>query len=301
MAAGAYGDRISRIAQVRNPPSIKTLYLQKALVALTRVRCDRRGTGVTAPIPRENAYIVGLELSDQPERELWVEGRGALLGPQKQGTFTLHNLLYDPRCDLPDPFDSLHFYVPHAALDAVAEEQGVRNVECLHVPSGVAIDDPVIRHLGLCLLPALQNPEEASRLFVDLVTGAALAHLAHHYGKLPLPRRLPRGGLASWQERRAQELMLERIDGDVSLEELAHECRLSRSHFARAFRQTTGQSPHRWLMSQRIALSQDLLRNSELSIGGIADRCGYANQSHFTRVFARYVGVNPGEWRRLQR
>jgi transcriptional regulator GlxA family with amidase domain len=95
--------------------------------------------------------------------------------------------------------------------------------------------------------------------------------------------------------------MLERIDGDVSLEELAHECRLSRSHFARAFRQTTGQSPHRWLMSQRIALSQDLLRNSELSIAGIANGCGYANQSHFTRVFARYVGVNPGEWRRLQR
>src|ERR1700722_10244891 len=62
----------------------------------------------------------------------------------------------------------------------------------------------MIRHLGLCLLPALQKPEEASRLFVDLVTGAALAHLAHHYGKLPLPRRLPRGGLASWQERRAE-------------------------------------------------------------------------------------------------
>jgi AraC-like DNA-binding protein len=256
---------------------------------------------VTAPIPREDAYIVGLELSDQPERELSVEGRGMLLGPQKQGTFTLHNLLNDPRCDLPDPFDSLHFYIPHAALDAVAEDQGARNVECLHVPSGVAIDDPVIRHLGLSLLPALQKPEEASRLFVDLVTGAALTHLAHHYGKLPLPRRLPRGGLASWQERRAKELMLERIDGDVSLEELAHECRLSRSHFARAFRQTTGQSPHRWLMSQRIALSYELLRNSELSIGGIADRCGYANQSHFTRVFARYVGMNPGEWRRLQR
>jgi AraC family transcriptional regulator len=54
-------------------------------------------------------------------------------------------------------------------------------------------------------------------------------------------------------------------------------------------------------MSRRIALSQDLLRNSELSIAGIADGCGYANQSHFTRVFAKYVGVNPREWRRLQR
>src|ERR1700679_2621229 len=152
MAAGAYGDHISRIAQVRNPPCVKTLYLQKALLAVTRVRCDRPGTGVTAPIPREDAYIVGLELRDQPERELWVDGRGMPLGPQRRGTFTLHNLLDDPRCQLPDPFDSLHFYVPRAALDAVAGELGARKIEHLHVPTGVAIDDPVIRRLGLCLL-----------------------------------------------------------------------------------------------------------------------------------------------------
>ena len=301
MVTGAYGDRISQIAQVRDPPSIITLYLQKALVAVTRVCCERPGTGVTAPIPREDAYIVGLELRDQPERELWVDGRGMPLGPQKRGTFTLHNLLDDPRCHLPDPFDSLHFYVPRAALDAVAGELGARKIERLHVPTGVAIDDPVIRRLGLCLLPSLRKPEEASRLFVDLVTGGALAHLAHHYGGIPLERRLPRGGLASWQERRAKELMLERIDGDVSLAELARECNLSRSHFARAFRQTAGESPHRWLMAQRIAQSRDLLQNSKLSIGEIADRCGYANQSHFTRVFARRVGVTPGEWRRLRR
>ena len=79
---------------------------------------------------------------------------------------------------------------------------------------------------------------------------------------------------------------------------LAEECGLSPRHFARAFRQSTGVPPHRWLMRHRVQRAKELLRRQALSLADIALRCGFADQSHFTRVFSREVGFSPGQWRR---
>jgi transcriptional regulator GlxA family with amidase domain len=115
-----------------------------------------------------------------------------------------------------------------------------------------------------------------------------------------LPRAL-RGGLAPWQERRAKEILDARLDGGVSLATLAGACDLSVRHFSRAFRQSTGQSPHRWLLERRLDRARGLLELSAQSLSEIAAACGFANQSHFTRTFTRAVALSPGAWRRLRR
>jgi AraC family transcriptional regulator len=107
-----------------------------------------------------------------------------------------------------------------------------------------------------------------------------------------------RGGLAPWQVRRAKEVLSANLDGGVPLKEVARECRLSVSHFSRAFRRTMGVAPHRWLLARRIELAKEQLRNTELSLSDAALACGFADQSHLTRVFTRMVGVSPGAWRR---
>ena len=96
-------------------------------------------------------------------------------------------------------------------------------------------------------------------------------------------------------------MAIARLNGEVTLEALAQECGLSRSHFARAFKKTTGLPAHRWLLDRRIERARELLLNSRLPIADVADRCGFANQSHLTRVFTNALGVSPGEWRRLRR
>jgi AraC-like DNA-binding protein len=93
-------------------------------------------------------------------------------------------------------------------------------------------------------------------------------------------------------------MMRPHLDKAVPLAELARACKLSPSHFARAFRQTTGQPPHRWLMEQRIEKAKLLLVDTTLSLAQIAQRCGFADQSHFTRVFVQLVQSSPGQWRR---
>ena len=158
--------------------------------------------------------------------------------------------------------------------------------------------DPVVHHLGICLNTARSRPSEMSPVCADHIASALEAYLKHTHKIVSLPPPASRGGLAPWQLRRAKEMLVSRLDEPISLAELARACKLSPSHFARAFRQTTGQPPHRWLMEQRIEKAKQLLVDSTLSLAQIAWTCGFADQSHFTRVFAQLVQSSPGQWRR---
>lgn len=109
-----------------------------------------------------------------------------------------------------------------------------------------------------------------------------------------------RGGLAPWQMQRAKELMTANLQEHVPLSQLAARCGLSMRHFARAFRQSTGVPPHRWLLNHRVGQAKELLRNLAMSLAEIALACGFADQSHFTRTFTAVVGVGPGLWRRME-
>jgi AraC family transcriptional regulator len=166
----------------------------------------------------------------------------------------------------------------------------------------VGFADAVVRHLLLSLRPMLAaRPEETSALFADHVAMAFATHMAQTYGEGRPAGPLPRGGLAPWQERRAKEILDARLDGSVPLTELAGACRLSIRHFARAFRQSTGQPPHRWLMERRVERAEGLLELSRLPMGEIATSCGFASASHFARMFRRATGMTPGAWRRARR
>jgi transcriptional regulator GlxA family with amidase domain len=144
----------------------------------------------------------------------------------------------------------------------------------------------------------MDKPGEAHPLFLDHVALALMAHMANVYGGMSPNAGLPRGGLALWQKRRVKELMTEGLNEEIPLSRLANECGLSVRHFARAFRQSTGYSPHRWLLKHRVDHARELLSNRALSLPDVAFSCGFADQSHFTRVFTAMVGVSPGAWRR---
>jgi AraC-like DNA-binding protein len=286
---------------VENAPTLFISTLQKSTLFVNRERCDEPNHGMTPPYELEDAFAVYIHLRDFAKLELWCEGRREPTVPYRAGSMIIYDLERPWRANMQDPFDCLHLHVPRAALDEIADDAGMRRIDTLNCPPDLGVVDPVVNGLGRSLLPALERPQQANKLFVDHVVLALHAHLAQTYGGMPMACRPIRGGLAPWQERTAKALLNAHVDGEVSLTELARKCGLSRSHFARAFKQTTGQTPHRWLLVQRVEQAKGLLLGSNMSLAKIALTCGFADQSHFTRVFNGTLGASPGEWRRTRK
>ena len=164
----------------------------------------------------------------------------------------------------------------------------------LAVAAAMRCDGRIALHTAAAIRAGATREEVAEALGIAAAENAGAALV---YGTRVEPR-LVRGGLAPWQVRRTEQMLSENLDGEVTLAHLAGECRLSVSHFARAFKQTTGQSPHRWLLARRVEHAKRLLLTSALPLAKIAPACGFADQSHFTRVFSQMVGTGPGAWRR---
>lgn len=302
MAEGAYGQRLSKRVGAEVSATLGLELFPKSNIAVTRVAWEARREGIYSSIPLENAFMVCLELRDVPTHPYWVDGRPTDFLPMKGGDFTLLDLRQQHASELSCALDCLAAYLPSSALKSFADEHDMPQAKEFRIPPALAIDDPVVRGLLCALLPALEKPQEANRLFLDYVALALIEHMTATYGDAqPDKRRDLHGGLAAWQERRAKDTMLAGLSGNIRLEELAAHCGLSRSHFARAFKQSTGLPPHRWLLERRVERAQDLLLHSAMSLEKIATSCGFADQSHFSRVFSRQVGVSPGAWRRLRR
>ncbi|HWG11227.1 MAG TPA: AraC family transcriptional regulator [Rhodanobacteraceae bacterium] len=295
---GAYGTSLADAFRLDHAPAITTRALRKSRLAVTEVRCDHEHFGMTSPIAREDAWLIALQMRPCEKHELWSDNRPAAVTPIVGGETMIYDLRRDPVAHIDSAFHSLHFYVPKSALDWIADDFGAPRIDELDCTVGRRIDDPVVRSLAGAMLPALSHPEAVNAAFAEHVLIAIAAHVAGTYGHMRLARRVVRGGLAAWQERRAKEMLTANLAADVSLSDLALECGLSVSHFARAFRQATGLPPHRWLLRHRIERSQELLRDRSRSLSEVALACGFADQSHFTRVFSGATGVSPGMWRR---
>jgi len=105
------------------------------------------------------------------------------------------------------------------------------------------------------------------------------------------------GGLAPWRENLVKQLILDGLSETLEVTELARACALSRSHFSRAFKCSTGVSPQDWIRCQRINKAKQLIRDTDLTLTQISLECGFCDQAHFCHIFTRSEGINPFAWR----
>jgi AraC-like DNA-binding protein len=162
---------------------------------------------------------------------------------------------------------------------------------CLRAP----FTDPLARQLLLTLSDAAQLRSSTRRTFEDALIFRLIERL-HAIA----PAAAVRGGLAPRQLRRVTEHIEETLDEDVALGVLAALVDLSASHLCRAFRASTGSTPHQWRTARRILRAKTLLSETATPLAEIALACGFSSQSHFGTVFAAQVGASPAAWRRQQ-
>ncbi len=129
--------------------------------------------------------------------------------------------------------------------------------------------------------------------------GIVLAHelLRINNGAIPAKEHI-RGGLAGWQEKKVAQYIEEHLPEDMSLATLAELAGLSPFHFARAFKQSFGLPPHRYLSSLRVERAKSLLANPAISVTQVGFNLGFSETSSFTTTFRKHTGLTPTAYRR---
>lgn len=157
------------------------------------------------------------------------------------------------------------------------------------------IYDPALKNVVLGLWTELSSAGRFSRLFAD---GAVQSLLAAFLRLAETPAAAITGGLSPRQLRAVTDLMLARLDEELTLEELAATAGLSPFHFSRAFRASTGAPPHRRHVELRMERAKQLLAEGALSVIEIALAVGFQSSQAFSRAFHKVVGASPTHYRR---
>jgi AraC-like DNA-binding protein len=248
-----------------------------------------------SPVP---ALLVSISLKSLPSSSYRVWSAGKLIATSVVHPFRSNVIDFDsqPKCWAGSAFDYVHYSVPRTGLDDIAEDLGFGRVNDYRL--AVLEDDPVVAQITKSILPFLGRSDRLSLLALDQFSLILGAHLLQQYGVLRKTAHRSKGGLAPWQKRRASELLHENIHGRIRLSDVARECGLSVSHFARSFKTSFGTSTHQWLMQHRIDHAKQLMSQTSMSLIEIAIQSGFNDQAAFTRTFHQLVGVSPGRWRR---
>ena len=287
---------MSRRFRLDSAPTLAAHTTSNIPIAFTHLQCKQDDHGTSGPVPGEASFAFQVMLQPLHSWELWTDKGHTVLPSAKPGDAFLFDLSENPRVGLNTSFDMVRFYISQSSLDTLAYERGERRVGGLHA-ARYGGQDPVLHGLALALTTSMLHPTDAPASFVEYIALAFHAHAVHTYGGIPEAGRF-HGGLVSWQMQRVKDAVEAAPDANHTISRLAHECGLSSSHFARAFKESTGLAPHQWLTQKRVERARTLLAQTKMELTDIALACGFVDQSHFSRVFARIEKQSPGRWRR---
>jgi AraC family transcriptional regulator len=167
----------------------------------------------------------------------------------------------------------------------------------LELVQHVDLRDAQIARLIESIFIDVQAGSPAGPLFGESIATALSLHVARQYAADRPPMDSYRGGLSRSNLNRVHEFIDTHLGGQLELAELADVTGLNLFHFARAFKQSTGESPHQYVLRRRIERAKQFLRDPRSTVLEASARTGFVDQSHFSKVFRRVVGLSPTEFR----
>ena len=290
------GKDFARSFRLREAPSLLLTSGSRPQMAVTRITVPSGLSEPAGPVLVERGFTISVHLR-QPTCQgwgTWVDGRFLPVDHWQEGGIGIYDLESNPRALRPSGFDSVHFNLPRATLDAFTSDSNVRRFDSLRCPQGKR--DDVLFGLAKFIAPWLGDEARICDLAFDYFVLMFCSHVAARYGNVQLSARAV-GGLAPWQRRRVMELVDAELHHALRLSTLAEECGLSVRHFSRSFRQSFGVPAHRYVMQCRVEFAKSLLKSSSTPLAEIAVRSGFSDQAAFSRTFRALVGASPKRWR----
>jgi transcriptional regulator GlxA family with amidase domain len=213
--------------------------------------------------------------------------RGARVASICTGAFVL------ARCGLLDGRTATTHWRHAPALAARYPEVQVRP-DVLYVDEGdVLTSAGLAAGLDLCLhlVRTDLGAEVANAAARETVVAPHRSGGQAQFIALPVPEPSPVGVGAT------RQWLLEHLEQDFSVDDMAAHALMSRRSFTRHFRVETGMSPAAWVMDQRLDRARRLLETTDASLDAIARRCGFAHAASLRARFTAGVGVAPTVYR----
>lgn len=203
-----------------------------------------------------------------------------------------------PEMQLVSPAELVYCSFDEPFIERIAED--IKAVSSERLVFRSAINDKSIHLLMQTLVAEFEAGNPTGRIYAETLA-EALAMRFLHLGTL-VPKEviaktpaLPGNKLA-----RVKDFVEAALDQDLTLESMAREAGYSRAHFLRMFRESTGTTPHQYVMQRRIAQAENLLSEKEIGLAEIAFACGFSSQAHLTLAFKKQTGLTPAEYRRIK-
>jgi AraC-like DNA-binding protein len=173
--------------------------------------------------------------------------------------------------------------------------------ECVELVPHLPADDPLLAHIELVLQAARTAEDAAGRLYAEALADALAVHFLHRYAACQPAVREGTDGLPPAMLRRTLAYIQAHLAEALPLAALAAVVQVSPNHFARLFKQATGQTPHHYVLACRVARAKQLLAETDLPLSAIGFQVGWTDQSYFTALFRQHVAMTPKAYRAATR
>jgi len=268
---------------------------QKTSATFDGIRVEHwRFNGGELPAHSHHEHAVLIVLSDGAKGEFRTESGRGMSGTEVKGCVAVLPSGLKHAAALDGPSEHLSLFIEPALIKRAGLETAVGSVELVEKYSR---GDQLILNVGLALKKEMYSEGLGSRLYADSLTNLLAVHLLRHYS-LPVDNSLRyHGGMSATKLRRVKDFISENYHTDLRLEVLANVAGMSRFHFSREFKRSTGTTPHQYLIKLRVERAKELLATPNLPLTEVGLRAGFSHQSHFTRLFRRITGTTPSSYR----
>jgi len=243
--------------------------------------------------------VIGMRISGVVRLTQVRDGKthSAMIGP---GNIGIHPRGMPSEWAWDGPGAIMLMRVPPALLQQAAETALRGALPRTELVNCFSARDPFVERIVALFLAEIERAPHPAQAYVSQALSSALAlHLVHRFNcQLAPPAPAPRG-LNPRSLQRVMEFIDAHLHEEIDLQMLAGVANVSRFHFARLFRASTGCSAIAYLERVRMRRAQELIRHGRLPLAQVAALVGYADQSYFTRRFRLALGVTPARYARL--
>ena len=196
-----------------------------------------------------------------------------------------------------DADECLIFAIAPDFLRQIAAENDFANADRVEILPVLNKYDSQLQNLAILFQQEIVNNQFGNKMYMESLSNMLAVHLLRHYCTFPVKESGYTGGLPSYQLKQISNYINAHLAEDISLGELASQVKLSQSHFSHLFRQSTGKSPYKFLIQQRIDRARELLLDRDMAIADVAISVGFYDQSHLSRHMKKLLGVSPRQLR----